>query len=210
MGPYIEYYGPYQVVDAVLKPLGVSDAARENISDWLCRMGGQRLADFLYSKRDRKIEVRIDRYDTWSMEQTLAIIILPMLIQLRGSKSGSPFVDDEDVPIELRSTSARPKFRDWDLDSNHFARWDWALDEMIYAFEKASDPSWEEVFYSGDIDLSWIATNPDETDKNKRLHESIERPNHTFKTDIEGIKKVRDRMQNGFLLFGKYYGNLWD
>ena len=42
--------------------------------------------------------VRIDRYDTWSMDHTLADIILPMLKQLDATKHGAPHVDDEDVP----------------------------------------------------------------------------------------------------------------
>ena len=49
----------------------------------------------------------------------------------------APLVDDEDVPEELRSTAAPAKENDWDVDENHFKRWDWVLDEMIWAFEQA-------------------------------------------------------------------------
>jgi hypothetical protein len=35
-------------------------------------------------------------------------------------------------------------------------------------------------------------------------------PNDTYKADYEGMKKVHDRMNNGFRLFGKYYRSLWD
>jgi hypothetical protein len=35
---------------------------------------------------------------------------------------------------------AQPKENEWDTDSLHFMRWDWILDEMIWAFEqKVSD-----------------------------------------------------------------------
>ena len=81
------------------------------------------------------IEVHIDKYDTWSMDHTLAPIILPMLLQLKETKNGAPLVDDEDVPEELKSTSAPTKENDWDTDDNWFKRWDWVLDEMIYAFD---------------------------------------------------------------------------
>ena len=47
--------------------------------------------------------VKIDRWDTWSMDHTLAHIVLPMLKQLQKDKHGSPYVEDEDVPEELRS-----------------------------------------------------------------------------------------------------------
>ena len=62
---------------------------------------------------DRKIDyVKIDYWDTWSMDHTLGHIALPMLKQLKATKHGSPFVDDEDVPEHLRSTAAPPKEND--------------------------------------------------------------------------------------------------
>ena len=53
---------------------------------------------------DRDIQVQIDPWDTWSMDHTLAHIILPMLKQLRNTKHGSPNVDNTDVPEYLCST----------------------------------------------------------------------------------------------------------
>ena len=75
--------------------------------------------------------VKIDPWDTWSMDHTLAPIILPMLRQLIDTKHGAPFVDLEDRPEELRAE--RPT--DHDVDEFHFQAWDWVLDEMIYAFD---------------------------------------------------------------------------
>ncbi len=43
------------------------------------------------------------------MDYTLSHIVVPMLKQLKETKHGAPFVDDEDVPEELKSTSAPPK-----------------------------------------------------------------------------------------------------
>ena len=54
---------------------------------------------------ERKIDVQLDKFDTWNMDDTLAHIILPMLKQLKETKHGSHIVDDEDVPEELRTTS---------------------------------------------------------------------------------------------------------
>jgi hypothetical protein len=34
-------------------------------------------------KSPRRITVNIDRYDTWSMDHTLALIILPLLLQYK-------------------------------------------------------------------------------------------------------------------------------
>lgn len=100
------------------------------------------------SKKQRKIEVRIDKYDTWSMDHTLAHIIHPMLLQLQKTQHGSGLVDDEDVPEELRSTSCAPKQNEWDVDNNHFRRWDWALSEMIFAFESHINDDYDELLDS--------------------------------------------------------------
>ena len=88
------------------------------------------------------IDVQIDKQDTWSMDYTLAHVILPMLKQLKESKHGSPFTDDEDVPEELRSTVDGPKINKWDTDSNFHARWNWIMDEMIWAFEQKCEDDW--------------------------------------------------------------------
>ena len=140
----------------------------------------------------QKISVRIDPHDTWSMDHTLAHIILPMLVQLKATKHGSPFVDDKDVPKELRSTSAAPKENEWDTDDNHFKRWDWILDEMIWAFNQKCRDDWESDYYEY------------EDDDTERYGLKLVRE------DREGSKAHHQRMTNGFKLFGKYYENLWD
>ena len=90
----------------------------------------------LLDKREQKIKVRIDRWDTWSMDHTLAPIILPMLKQLKAEKHGAPFVDLKDVPKELHGKKLTKKQKEQgDVDDKHFERWDWVMDEMIYAFD---------------------------------------------------------------------------
>jgi len=161
-----------------------------------------------------KVEyVKIDYWDTWSMDHTLAHMVLPMLKQLQATKHGSPLVDDEDVPEHLRSTAAPAKENEWDIDDNHFKRWDWALAEMIFAFECKVDDSWEDAFREGEID--WISV-PVDRDGNEvakgehRFYQMKDGPKHTFKCDYEGMRVVEARIQNGFRLFGKYYQALWD
>jgi hypothetical protein len=157
--------------------------------------------------------VKIDYWDTWSLDHTLAIIVLPMLKQLQETKHGSPLVDDEDVPEHLRSTAAPAKENDWDTDDNLHLRWEWVMNEMIFAFEHKVDDSWQEVFQSGVHDY---VTVPIDKDGNKvpqgehKFWQMQDGPNNTYKCDYEGMKKVEERMQNGFRLFGKYYQGLWD
>jgi hypothetical protein len=145
-----------------------------------------------FDRRTQQIKVRIDRWDTWSMDHTLAHIVLPMLIQLKATKHGAPWVDDEDVPEELRSTSAPPKENEYDTDSNHHLRWDWILDEMIWAFNQKCRDDWEGDFYEY------------EADDTARFGLKL------VWEDRKGQKAHQERMTNGFRLFGKYYENLWD
>ena len=173
-----------------------------------------RAIQWVWDKVDRKIDyVKIDRWDTWSMDHTLSYIVLPMLKQLRDTKHGAPFVDDEDVPEELKSTSAPPKEKEYDTDANHFKRWDYVLDEMIFAFEHKVDDSWEDAYREGNIDHLWVPVDAKGNEVPKGEHKFYQMkdgPNHTYKCDYDGMKKVEDRMQNGFRLFGKYYQGLWD
>ena len=139
--------------------------------------------------------VKIDRWDTWSMDHTLALIILPMLKQLDITKHGAPFTEDDDVPEYLRSYMAQPKEHEWDTDSLHFMRWDWILAEMIWAFEQELKDDDEHQFF-------------DHSDSEgiKDFNERISK----LKVDEKGLKAHQERKKNGFRLFGKYYQNLWD
>ena len=176
-----------------------------NFLDPICKAIAKVL-DVIHPKIDY---VKIDYWDTWSMDHTLGQIALPMLKQLKEKKHGAPFVDDEDVPDELKSTSAPAKENEWDTDDNHFKRWDWAMDEMIFAFEHHLNKEWEEAYRSGEFDQKSVACEWYENGKPK-MFKLEEGPNHTYKADYEGMKVVEDRIKNGFRLFGKYYQALWD
>ena len=137
------------------------------------------------------------------MDDTLAHIILPMLKQLQATKHGSPLVDDEDVPEHLRSTAAPPKENEYDTDDNHHLRWDWVLDEMIFAFESKLDDSWQDQFRKGKYEFQMKKLE-------NGMSEMIRGENDTSETDWDGMKTYEARISNGFKLFGKYYQALWD
>ena len=123
---------------------------------------------FGYSPK-QKTRIKIHNYDTWSMDHTLANIVLPMLRQLKETKHGSPFVDDEDVPVALRSTNAPPKENDYDTDGNHHKRWDWVLDEMIWAFEQKCRDDWMEDYYYNKWDQEGVKAHQDRMSNGFRL-----------------------------------------
>jgi hypothetical protein len=157
--------------------------------------------------------VKLDNWDTWSMDHTLAHIVLPMLKQLQETKHGAPFVDDEDVPDELKSTSAPPKENEYDVDENHFKRWDWVLDEMIFAFD-AKLTDWQEKYSSGHIDTLWVPVDAEGKElpnkENPKYFKMKDGPSHTYKCDYDAMEVEQKRITNGFRLFGKYYEALWD
>ena len=165
-----------------------------------------KLQDFLDFVHPRIEYVKIDHWDTWSMDHTMSSIIVPMLKQLKQTKHGAPLVEDEDVPEELKSTSAPTKKdqEEYDVDDNHFKRWDYVMDEMIFAHQSKLNDDWQEQFFTG------VADYVHEKDESGKLYQMKEGPNHTQKVDWDGMKAYEARIQNGFRLFGKYYQGLWD
>ena len=147
--------------------------------------------------------VKLDRWDTWSFDHTLADIILPGLKQLKKDKHGAPFTEDDDVPEYLRSYMAQPKENEWDTDSLHFMRWDWILDEMIWAFEQKVDNNSDSQFFDHS------AYKDDKKGTDTWLDDMTKGASKT-KYDKEGHQAWQTRKANGFRLFGKYYENLWD
>ena len=149
--------------------------------------------------------VRLDEWDTWSFDHTLADIVLPGLRQLKATKHGAPFTEDDDVPEYLRSYMAQPKEHEWDTDDLHFMRWDWILDEMIWAFEQKVTDDADGQFF----DHSAYKGKTGKTNHDAWFSDMTEGASKV-KYDSEGHKKWQDRKANGFRLFGKYYENLWD
>ena len=227
IGPYKNWFGPYQLAEKLcfwakdekdeygfaMKPDWV-----HNFGTWLAdnKDGSDTLVSkFLYwidSFKSRNIKVHIDRWDTWSMDHTLALIISPMLKQLRDRQHGYHLVDPEDVPEKLRLT----EHNEWDSQLNLFDnkvcnpenisigedQWNWVLNEMIFAFESFEN-DWEKKYESGEHDIQW-----------KKLEngnsEMVKGPNDTFKCDYVNMEIERERIDNGLRLFGKYYRGLWD
>ena len=152
----------------------------------------QRFLDLVHPRIEY---VKLDRWDTWSFDHTLADIILPGLKQLKETKQGAPWTDDEDVPEYLHSTMAQPKEYEWDTDSLHFQRWDWILSEMIWAFEQKVDDTAEDKFFDRTPSNGLDPWDPEYVGP---------------EWDKENYMKWHDRKANGFRLFGRYFESLWD
>ena len=146
-------------------------------------------------KTKRKISVQIDKWDTWNSDHTLALIIASLLQKMKEDKQGAPNIDDTDVPEHLRSTAATPTENAWDTDDNWHLRWDYVLDEMLWAMQQiASDENGESQFYDHS-----------EVDETKGLMHRV----NSIKIDHEGLAAYQARVQKGCELFGKYFQSLW-
>lgn len=206
IGPYKTWWGPYQI--AQLVPF-VSEDIHDKVGEFLAKTWLNDICQWYNNlSENQKIKVRIDNYDTWSMDNTLAHIILPMLKQLKATKQGSPLVDDEDLPAHMRHTLSKGP-DDYETDDRwiHY-KWDWVLNEMIWAFEQELDDSWEDQFRHGEPDYEFIHVGG-EIGTDSELNEMIQK-NPDYWVDTNKIKEYNNRIDNGFRLFGKYYRNLWD
>lgn len=207
IGNYRNHWiSPYTILEKFFYWRKDYDVYKNEPPKWLQTLceWNQKLLDTIHPRINY---IKIDPWDTWSMDHTLAPIILPMLKELRDSKQGAPYVDDGDVPDELKSMNAPRCENEWDTDDNWFKRWNWCLEEMIFAFESKLEDNWMEQFKSGVSDLTWSQS--DELYEGDTCWEMKHGPNHTEKYDWDGIAEYEARIQNGFELFGKYYRNLW-
>ena len=229
LGKYVNWVGPYQIADKIFfwvekypsKELEQrwDFKLHDRFGTWLASTWVNTVCKWIDSKKKRKIKIHIDYYDVWSMDHTLAPIILPMLKQLKATKHGSGYIDFEDVPEHMRTTEYEDydeqkcfEFYHEDVEKRKYDvhdRFEWALDEMIFAFEHLVDDSWEEKYSSGVWDTYSEACKFDE-EGNPTLYEMKYGPNHTRETDWDGLKAEWDRVDNGLRLFGKYFRTLWD
>jgi hypothetical protein len=154
----------------------------------------------VFARMKRKVKVKIHDYDVWGLDNTLAHIILPALKLLKERKTGTPFVDNADVPEHMQLSQREQNVQDYghydktlnateeeikSVVEKHQAQWDWVMNEMIYAFECALDPDWDTDIWTK-YDEKWTVE------------------------AIDDIKVIQARISNGFILFGKYYQSLWD
>lgn len=132
---------------------------------------------------ERKISVKLHKWDSWNADNTIALIAHPLLVQLKETKHGSPHVDIEDVPDD---------FKHKDIHQ----RWNWVLDEIIFAMQEiAKNDNGDSQFYDHS-----------EVDESADLMTQVKQ----IKVDRVGLEAYHKRIQNGCVLFGKYFQALWD
>lgn len=182
IGPYVPYYSVYTLAYKLF--FFLSADRREAIGEWAKDSIIEDFLDWLYTKRKRTIKVHIDNYDTWNADQTLAIVIVSVLKDIRKGldvTGGFPIIEDADVPDNLKMPEGVSPFEADELLL--LSRYSYVLDRMIEGFE-----------ITADTDKFWLGVPPDEEET------AIDK----FMEDQESKQKEALR------LFAKYFRHLWN
>lgn len=161
------------------------------------------------SEKDRKVSVRIDKYDTWSMDHTLAIIILPMLKQLKETTHGS----SGSMPSFQQTSNSSQRCFDFYEEGDSLAweaghkEWRDILSEMIWAFEQIVNDNWEDQYWivKPELDEEHMRKEYEEGEEYREIKWKVE-----GECDWEGRLRHQERINKGCELFGKYFQDLWD
>lgn len=164
----------------------------------------------------RRIDVKIEKFDTYSLDHTLAYIILPALLQLKATKHGVPAEFGDSLGADYdgqQSFDFCKEDHDWAFDVK-CKQWDNVLDKMIWSFQQLLLDDWEQKYHHGNPKYDWIKSDQQYLNPlNGKLEDTFQMHDKNPKdhwTDYEGIRKHEERIQEGLELFGKYYRHLWD
>jgi hypothetical protein len=168
------------------------------------------------TKKNRRINVVIDKYDTWGLDHTLALIILPSLIQLKHTKHGVPGdfaeVGGEDY-VSQQSFDFYMETHSWAFDEK-VKEWDEILDKMIWSFHEIAKDEYVDQYHHGKAKYEFVKTNTQfpnpTTGKMEDTFEMVDRNPDEHWYDMVGHRLHEERIQEGLNLFGKYFRNLWD
>ena len=163
----------------------------------------------------RRINVEIENFDTWGLDHTLALIILPALIQLKNTKHGVPsqFTERVGGDFDRNLTFDFIKEDENEVFNKLCDGWDEVLDKMIWSFQQLTlDEDYDSKYHHGKMDLGWkpiAITNP-ATGIVEEMFEMVDKNPNEHWYDQVGHMLHEKRIQEGLELFGKYFRNLWD
>lgn len=157
--------------------------------------------------------VDIESFDTWSLDYTLALIILPALLQFKQQKTGIPseFIAD----VTGSSHDSQGSF-DFHIDTYDEAydkacqKWEIVLDKMIWSFLEIIKDDYENLYHHGDSDISFEPIElTDPVTGNKTKYQQLVNKSSDYWYDTVGRALHEERIDEGLALFGKFYRNLW-
>ena len=130
IGNYPRKYGGYWLAEKILfwKDTEKDEDVIEKLATKLEKLWIVKKLEKWSDGRERICKVKVDGYDTWSLDCTLAEIILPCLKQLKEDETGYHTVDETDLPSDLRGPHVEGE-----------KKWNYVLDEMIWSFSQYED-----------------------------------------------------------------------
>ena len=163
IGPYRSWIGPYQIADAIFfwvdrRGIFVDEPEvynrwdyklNEKFGDWLANTWVNDFCEWIDKFKTRRVKIHIDSYDTWSMDYTLALIIYPMLIQLKEKNHGYFYSDAEDTPHIGDGVDVDADFTN---DPKAYDRYNWIMDELIWTFDQLANHNDTIMFYDEETD----------------------------------------------------------
>jgi hypothetical protein len=170
-----------------------------------------------YNKNsDRHTKVTIERFDTYSLDHTLALVILPALLQLKENQQGIPNQFVQNVGgADYDNQDSFDFYKETHDDAFQIAckNWEITLDKMIWSFYQVALVDWEELYHHGTPKFEWVKSDiPYTNPANGKVEDTFQmvdlNPNEHW-IDMEGLTIHRERIEEGLELFGKYYLNLW-
>lgn len=169
-----------------------------------------------FKTKGQKISVEIDEHDTYSLDHTLPLIILPALAQLKDTKHGVPAefgdVGGEDYAQQM-SFDFYAETHNWAFDKS-CDRWDQILDKMIWSFEQLVKNDYDDLYHYGKAEYDWIKsdkTYPNPlTGKIEETYQMVDKNPEKHFYDHVGHRLHEAKIQEGLELFGKYLNTLWD
>lgn len=174
------------------------------------------IGKFFKGNADRRINIEINRYDTWNLDHTLALIILPCLIQLKETKQGIP---SEFAEVGGEDYNAQDSFDFYKETVNeNFERrcqeWEEVLDKMIWSFQQLALEDYDDQYHHGKAEYDWVKTDKQYPNpisgKLEATYRMVDKNPNEHWYDHVGHQLHEQRIQEGLELFGKYYRALWD
>jgi hypothetical protein len=167
--------------------------------------------------RQRKINIEIENFDTWSLDHTLATIILPALIQLKNTKHGVPggFTDRVGGDFDNNLVFDFIKEDDAEVFNQLCDSWDDVLDKMIWSFLQLSiEDDYDNKYHHGKMETDWVESDYTYTDpitgKIEKTYQMVDKNPEEHWFDQIGSQEHEKRIQEGLDLFGKHFRDLWD
>jgi hypothetical protein len=160
--------------------------------------------------KQRKINIKIDKYDLWDFRSSVGLVILEWLKEFRKyDKHGVPGDMNHFTQVH-ESYSQQGAFDFYIKDNPPFENaeieWHAILDKMIWSFDEIINETNADCYWIVKPEADW--DNPNDEPNSNGFYEM--RWKVEGKMDRNIMREYGERIQEGLDLFAKHCVNLWD